>query len=306
MFFELVRPHLNVRLVSLSMAGVELPPAVNDGDVSESGEEKPLNVEDPGRDAHLRPTEPVQFMEIFSNPRIAPEVRRLGQTCGPSIDLGTGWDLTKKAVQQRLLQLLYVLQPLVLMLCPPCTVFSCVQNTMRDRRADYKKWEKQYAEGLCLFKFALLIFRLQVQAGRKVVLEHPWRASSWTLACTQNILALQDVFQTVFDQCLLGLRTLQTDQAVRKRTVFMTNWTGLCSSFSTRCTPATCNHFPSFHAQLQGAEGGMSRTRAAQTYPLRFCQNFAQSVFQEHLRQQVQAPALPQDVEEVSEDEESI
>lgn len=130
------------------MAGVELPPAVNDGDVSESEEEKPLNVEDPGRDAHLRPTEPVQFMEIFSNPRIAPEVRRLGQTCGPSIDLGTGWDLTKKAVQQRLLQLLYVLQPLVLMLCPPCTVFSCVQNTMRDRRADYKKWEKQYAEGL--------------------------------------------------------------------------------------------------------------------------------------------------------------
>lgn len=288
------------------MTGVELPPAVNDADVSESEEEKPLNVEDPGRDAHLRPTEPVQFMEIFSNPRIAPEVRRLGQTCGPSIDLGTGWDLTKKAVQQRLLQLLYVLQPLVLMLCPPCTVFSCVQNTMRDRRADYKKWEKQYAEGLCLFKFALLIFRLQVQAGRKVVLEHPWRASSWTLACTQNILALHDVFQTVFDQCLLGLRTLQTDQAVRKRTVFMTNWTGLCSSFSTRCTPATCNHFPSFHAQLQGAEGGMSRTRAAQTYPLRFCQNFAQSVFQEHLRQQVQAPALPQDVEEVSEDEESI
>ena len=80
--------------------------------------------ESPGISRSLSPTGPVAFMEIYSSPRIAPFCQRLLLQCGPSIDLKTGFDLTKQYFQQQVLSQLATLQPLVIMLSPPCTVRS--------------------------------------------------------------------------------------------------------------------------------------------------------------------------------------
>ncbi|CAJ1415004.1 unnamed protein product [Effrenium voratum] len=218
-------------------------------------------------------------MEIYSSPRIAPFCQRLLLQCGPSIDLKTGFDLTKQYFQQQVLSQLATLQPLVIMLSPPCTVFSQVQNTLQHRRKDLDLWKARFAEGLALFMFALMVFKAQVVAGRYAVLEHPWLASSWALPAVQNLLnTVANIRVLVFDQCLLGLRTTVRQLPVRKRTKLLTNWPGISPCFNVRCSAETCNHVPMSHAWLQGAEGGVSRCRSAQEYPDTFCANFASSV----------------------------
>ena len=228
-------------------------------------------------DLALAPVGQVAFMEIFSNPRVGPHCQNLGLRTGPPIDVETGWDLLDEGTQHRLIQLITWLSPLVIMLSPPCTVFSQVQATMTHRRADLSKWAKQYEDGKKLFLFALQLFAIQMRAGRKAVLEHPWLATSWNLDATKALLSNQTVKVQVFDQCLVGLRTPVSNLPARKRTKLMTNW-GLPACFSERCTPATCNHFPESHAWLQGSEGGVGLTRAAQRYPEQMCRNLATSV----------------------------
>ena len=86
-------------------------------------------------------------MEVFSNPRIAPHCNELGLLTGPSVDLGTGWDLLLESAQHRLLHMITLLRPLVIMLSPPCTVFSQVQASMENRRKDLAKLARRYEEG---------------------------------------------------------------------------------------------------------------------------------------------------------------
>ena len=248
----------------------------------------------PCRDARAlpQPKVPVHFMEVFSNPRIAPYVSGLGMRVGPSIDLGTGWNLALRSCQNHLLQLLAVLQPFVLMLSPPCTVFSQVQNSMKNRRKCQRTWKKHYEQGLLLWRSALCLFKEQCRQGRKAVLEHPWLASSWALSITEEVANTPGVFQTIFDQCLLGLVTTAEQKPVRKRTRFLSNLQTLEICFSTRCTPETCSHLPVEHAWLQGREGGASRCRSAQVYPADFCRGMARSVL--NYTNNVAAPALPE------------
>lgn len=218
---------------------------------------------------------PVHFMEIFSNPRIAPKVALLGLRHGPSIDLGTGWNLLLASCRLNLLKLLDILCPLVVMLSPPCTVFSQVQHSMEGRRKNQTEWEKRYDDGLKLWDFACKIFRKQILAGRFAVMEHPWLATSWRLLGTQMLEDYPGVHSTVFDQCLLGLATTVEGKPVRKRTRFLTNMPNVDRLFRTRCTFLTCNHPGVGHSWLQGQEGGVSRCRSAQTYPPEFCRRMA-------------------------------
>jgi len=143
-----------------------------------------------------------------------------------------------------------------------------------------------------LWRFALCLFKEQCRQGRKAVLEHPWLASSWALSITEKVANTPGVFQTIFDQCLLGLVTTAEQKPVRKRTRFLSNLQTLEICFSTRCTPETCSHLPVEHAWLQGREGGASRCRSAQVYPADFCRGMARSVL--NYTNNVAAPALPE------------
>ena len=82
---------------------ISLPSAV-DSDVEDEG-----HVPAPG--PALAPGDQVAFMEVFSNPRIAPYCNELGLLTGPSVDLGTGWDLLLESAQHRLLHTITLLRP---------------------------------------------------------------------------------------------------------------------------------------------------------------------------------------------------
>ena len=276
---------------------LELPEDVG-SDMESSDVESSVN-EDPLADSRRleSPRGPVHFMEIFSNPRVAPHIRLMGMSHGPSIDLGTGWNLLLDSCQVALLYLIERLCPLLLMLSPPCTVFSQVQQSMEGRRKSQDAWNKKYAEGLRLWVFACTLFKHQVDQGRAAIMEHPWLASSWKLSVTAALLARDTVYQCVFDQCLLGLVTTEEQKPVRKRTRFMTNAAHMDPAFFRRCNHETCTHPGVPHAWLQGSEGGLPRCRSAQTYPPEFCRCLALTV-QNELQSQIQIlPAAMSDDE---------
>ena len=219
------------------------------------------------------------FMEVFSMPRICPFVQQFGLRTAGSFDIHNGWNFLLAEARARCLALVRSLQPLVIMLSPPCTVFSQIQHSMKNRRRCYDEWNKTYAEGLALWKFALLIFKEQVTAGRFAIIEHPWLATSWQLAETRAVISsCPNVAFYVFDQCLLGLVTVTDKLPVRKRTRLLANLPGMPPELSTLCAAATCNHFPQSHVWLQGAEGGQSRCRAAQEYPAGLSRVIARTV----------------------------
>eukprot|EP00973_Karenia_brevis_P013605 1846518-Karenia_brevis.AAC.1 len=66
-------------------------------------------------------------------------------------------------------------KPLVLILSPPCTTFSRLQNLnpWTDKR------EREMWRGSRLLKFAMELAQEQINQGRYFIFEHPQAASSW-------------------------------------------------------------------------------------------------------------------------------
>ncbi len=223
----------------------------------------------------------VHFLEIFSQPRIGLSVEAMGFISGPAVDIKSGWDLRSSRDQKSCLALIRSMQPLYLMLSPPCTMFSQMQNLCQKNR-DEQRFQDRFAEAMVLLSFSLECFAEQVKNGRVAALEHPARASSWRRPEVRALVSAHSgVKITEFDQCLMGLKTKVDLLPVRKRTRLMSNSVALNQAFGTRCSKETCNHTPTTHTWRQGAEGGCSRTSAAEVYPTGFCAAFAQAMARE-------------------------
>ena len=90
-------------------------------------------------------------MEIFSPPRLAPEfMKRPGDHLAQfSIDVLTGYDLSARDIQNYMLEMLQRRKPRAVMLSPPCTMFSKLQNLNR-KKSDPTAWaHKVRFLGLC-------------------------------------------------------------------------------------------------------------------------------------------------------------
>ena len=66
----------------------------------------------------------VDVMEVYSPPRLAKRASRLGLRPGASLDLVTGWDFNRADHRQASLDLIRRLRPALVVLSPPCAVFS--------------------------------------------------------------------------------------------------------------------------------------------------------------------------------------
>ena len=71
---------------------------------------------------------PHHFMEFYSPPRVALPLRRTGFFARYSFDLMTGYDFLKFEDRARALRLYEAHAPFFVMLSPPCTMFSKMQN----------------------------------------------------------------------------------------------------------------------------------------------------------------------------------
>ena len=143
-------------------------------------------------------------MEVYSPPRLVPEFTALGYKATWSIDLETGWDLLNKEHRDALLKLIKNVRPRAIMLSPPCTVFSNLQQ-LNVWRVHPQVSEQRLQIGRELLQVAAEVAALQADSGRGFVLEHPAGAKSWQEDYMVALTSRSDTFVAIFDQCRYGL-----------------------------------------------------------------------------------------------------
>ena len=130
--------------------------------------------------------------EVYAEPRIAQEaaIRNYGGerlVPGWSLDLtredpltGRPWDLSKRAVSERVKQLVRDTKQFMFIGSPPCTFFCQLQNLFR-RRRDPKVFAKRLEDAQKNVKFCLELYEMHRSAARYFLHEHPNTAMSWQM-----------------------------------------------------------------------------------------------------------------------------
>ena len=85
--------------------------------------------------------------------------------------------------------------------------------------------------------FMCKIYKIQIDAGRWLLHEHPVTAGSWKERCILDVMREGGVRTTVTDQCMFGLTTTTTTSTgrARKRTRFMSNAGCILDELSVTC-----------------------------------------------------------------------
>ena len=209
-------------------------------------------------------------MEFFSPPRVAIPLRSRGYNARYSFDILTGYDFLQFEDRARALRLVETHEPFFLMLSPPCTMFSSMQN-LNFGKMDKEVKAKRFEEAKCLLDFSMMLAQKQISANRFFCHEHPY--TSWRRASVRALASRPDVQTVSFDQCRVGLQTPVSQEPLRKRTTLMTNSQLLAQRFATlQCQCAKP------HAVIQGSQGGLSISTYCQIYTPELVNQLVESV----------------------------
>jgi len=223
-------------------------------------EEDDLAVPDPAVAEHLSMGQDIA--EFYSVPRVLPCARRHGFRGSLSLDLHTGWDFRIPKLRDLSCRLLVLLRIAMLILSPPCTAFSFLQEMFNYKKLPVEVVQQKMAAAMILLRHALQCAKIQYEAGRLFVFEHPASATSWKLPEVKSMLELPGMHSVVFDQCMLGLKSKVHQIPMRKRTRLMTNSLKVAQAFR----GVLCDRQHE-HQVIQGCEGGVDRSAWAQRYP---------------------------------------
>ena len=204
-------------------------------------------------------------MELYSVPRVLASVM-MAVAANPqfgclSFDILTGWDFDDESLRSLTFRLLELGVIAFLYLSPPCTMFSELQRLWNRRRISPQIWTIRWNTAVQYMEHSVQCAMIQLSRGKKFMLEHPWRASSWKLPCMQMLLSQAGVLAVTFDQCTCGLKS-PSGMFVKKRTRIVTNSKSLFRKLAPKQCPK--DHV---HRQIEGSEMGHSMSRWCQHYP---------------------------------------
>ena len=211
--------------------------------------------------------------EVFSPPRIVPVAKQQNLRASLSIDLVSGWDLLTPAGQDRAWASIRGKSPLVVILEPPCSMFSRLQNANPEFMSS-KRGRMLLSMARKMLRFAMEIAEYQASKGAYFLFEHPSGASSWQEPCVQKVLSLRGVYRTNVHLCRFELRSPDGKQRLRKSTGLCTNlpWPIFERHLYKTCND-TCREIQ--HVPIQGSlpdSNGQSTKMSthAQEYPPAF------------------------------------
>ena len=170
------------------------------------------------------------------------KAEKFGFTAGGALDLSTGWDFYKPSHQKAALRLVNELQPVLIVLSPPCTTFSALRNLSNFKR-DQATVAQEEAEGRLHVRFSVQLARIQLRAGRGFLFEHPRNATSWTTTELQQLRQQEGVHAVTVDLCRFGLTTSKGAPAL-KPTLLLTNIEELATVLHRRCEGFHKSHQP--------------------------------------------------------------
>jgi len=213
------------------------------------------------------------FMEFYSPPRIVPECTAIGLRSQFSFDVTCGHDFLTYQSRATGFRCINEFKPLMIMLSPPCTMFSQMQNLWNVKKMEENQYQARMKEARCHIDYSMQLAMLQYSASRYFAFEHPARASSWDLECIKRVATLRGVVKVPFDMCMFGKTTPFSKQPIKKRTFIMTNSAVLAHSLQGHCCDGSHLHIP-----CAGTEQGVLLSKWCQVYPQKLCQTIACAV----------------------------
>lgn len=165
-------------------------------------------------------------------------------------------------VHELSIRLLVQLMVTLVILSPPCTIFSSLQAMWNFKKMRADVVSARWAEGMRHLDHAMDCARTQYDNGRVFIFEHPANATSWKQPSVTHVRSLPGVLVIVFDACMLGLTSKVSGIPMKKRTRIMTNSTIVAEHFRGRMCDGTHRH-----QRIHQCEGGVSRAVWAQIYP---------------------------------------
>ena len=210
----------------------------------------------------------ISVAEVYSPPRMTKAAEKLNMKPEFALDLstidedGNPWDFSSPKIREKALRLVDSTAPKLLILSPPCTMFSTMQN-LNFHKMNEKQFKARMEDAIMHFAFAVLLCIRQAKARRLFLLEHPVGASSWSLKMTKLLSAIPGVRRVNFDFCMLGMLSKDNDgiAPAKKRTSIMTNSLTVAQELEKyQCDGAHR------HVILSG-----EKCRKAQIYPEQFC-----------------------------------
>ena len=213
----------------------------------------------------LHPKQVKLVAEIYNPQRFQKKTHEHDLLPGEAFDLELGDDLLRPEVQHYVISYLKVVKPGLVVISPPCTLFSILQNLNKSRLQDPQKLKAHMMElkrAKALLKFAVKVIQVVRGYDGIFLFEHPLTSRAWQEKSIQEILQEGDVRMAVSDQCMFGLKD-EDGELHRKSTGWMTNSQELATALEKRCDK-THHHTP-----LLGncPKSRMNRTRRAQEYP---------------------------------------
>ena len=193
----------------------------------------------------------VGVSEVYSPPRVAAEAQKQGFRKGTSFDLITGWDLQDGAQRKSMWKRLKEENPWLIVLSPPCTAFSSLQEwnlpRMREGAAIH-----MVKVGLEHLELAAAIMKWQCNRGGYALFEHPRNAKSWHEECLRSLMEEPGMRKVECDMCAFGLKVVPEGFS-RKPTTLLTNSEEIAKQVGRKCNGRHF-HVPLLHGLAKKAQ----------------------------------------------------
>jgi hypothetical protein len=202
--------------------------------------------------------------ELYNPNRFQDKLDKYGLCRGQAFDLKLGHDLTKHNMRQEVRRYVREMKPGLVIISPPCTLFSLLQNLNRNFQNPEANPEflRRLIEAKVLLRFGIEIAFEVLKYGGSFVFEHPLTSRAWMDNLMQKLIQSPEVHMAACDQCQFGLRA-QSGALHRKSTGFLSNNVQILDQLRRRCDGSH------FHEPVLGRDEGGLRSLQAQHYPPR-------------------------------------
>ena len=157
-----------------------------------------------------------------------------------------------------------------------CIAYSCM-NTIYYARMSKEEGNARVAYARKHLELCIKLYRIQLDAGRYFLHEHPATATSWQEGVVKKLMTEEAVERVMGDQCRYGLST--KDGSVigpaKKPTGFMTNSVCIARRLMKKC-PNTTRRQVHQHIRLENG-----RAQAAQIYLDELCKEMCEGLIEQ-------------------------
>ena len=235
-------------------------------------------------DKHLKLLEGnMDVGELFSPPRVNQVANKFQLRPGWSLDLttvdedGRPWDFRSIEMRNRAVRKVLADRPLLVIGCPPCTDMGPLKSLAHSRLTPAEV-AKRLAEAERHVRFCCYIYKLQADAGRFYLHEHPQRSSCWKLPSVRRLLDTPGTIKVLTHMCRFGMTSYDQEgqAAVLKPTYFMTNSPFIAHELGRVCQNGTGHRATHRHITLLAG-----KAKHCQVYPQPLCEAICRGIKQQ-------------------------